>query len=68
MKKPFRLKLLELCKTRTMKSSPDMFNFNVDLAGHDKVAHAGRVPRAGEISKVHHSQQCVEKMTEHSKT
>ena len=27
MKKPFRIKLLELCKTRTKKSSPDLFNF-----------------------------------------
>ena len=30
-KKTFRLKLLEICKTRTMKSSPDMLNFNVVL-------------------------------------
>ena len=36
-------KLLELCKTRTKKSSPDMFNFYVVLAGHDMVTDAGRV-------------------------
>ena len=43
-KKTFRLKLLELCKTRT-KSSPDMFNFCVDLAGHDMVIDAGRATK-----------------------
>ena len=41
-KKAFRSKLLEFCKTRTKKSSPDMFNFYVVLAGHDKVNDAGR--------------------------
>ena len=35
-------KLLEFCKTRTKKSSPDLFNFYVVLAGHDMVTHAGR--------------------------
>ena len=42
MKTAFRLKLLELCKTKTNKSSPDMFNFYVVLASHDTVTHAGR--------------------------
>ena len=42
MKKAFRLKLLELCKTRTKKSSPDLFNFYVVSAGHDMVTEAGR--------------------------
>ena len=41
-KKAFNLKLLDLCKTRTKKSSPDMFNFYVVLAGHDKLNDAGR--------------------------
>ena len=27
LKKAFRIKLFEFCKTRTMKSSPDLFNF-----------------------------------------
>ena len=36
------LKLLELCKTRTKKSSPDLFNFHVVLAGHDMVTDADR--------------------------
>ena len=35
----FRSKLLELCKTRTKKSSPDLFNFYVILAGHDMVTN-----------------------------
>ena len=29
LKKAFRIKLFELCKTRTKKSSPDLFNFYV---------------------------------------
>ena len=41
-KKAFRSKLLELCKTGTKKSNPDMFNFDVILAGHDMVTDAGR--------------------------
>ena len=32
---------MELCKTRTKKSSPHMFNFYVFLAGHDNVGDAG---------------------------
>ena len=42
MKKAFRSQLLELYKTRTKNSSPDMFNFYVVLAGCDKVRDAGR--------------------------
>ena len=38
----FRSKPLELFKTRTKKSSPDMFNFYVDLASEDIVTNAGR--------------------------
>ena len=33
---------MELCKTRTKKSSPDMFNFYVDFTGHDIVTDTGR--------------------------
>ena len=40
--KSFRVKLLELTKTIIKKSSLDMFNFYVDLAGHDMVIDAGR--------------------------
>ena len=42
MKKAFRLKLLELFKTRAKKSCPDMFNFYVVSAGHDMVTDVGR--------------------------
>ena len=38
----FISKLLKVCKTRAKKPSPDMFNFNVVLAGHNKVRDAGR--------------------------
>ena len=41
-KKAFRSKQLELYKTGTKKSSPDMFNFDVILAGHDMVTDAGK--------------------------
>ena len=39
-KKTFRSKLLELCKTRAKKSSPDMLNFYAVLAGHDTIIDA----------------------------
>ena len=42
LKKAFRIKLLEFCRTRTKKSSPDLFKFYVVLAGHDKATNAGR--------------------------
>ena len=38
---------MKLCKTRAKKSSPDMFNFYVDLAGKDMVADASGTTRAG---------------------
>ena len=41
-KKAFSLKLLDLCKTRAKKSSPDLFNFYAVLAGHDMVTDASR--------------------------
>ena len=44
MKKAFRLKLLELCKTRAKKSSPDMFNIYVDLPGHDIILDLSKKP------------------------
>ena len=33
---------MELCKTRTKKSSPDIFNFYVVSAGHGMVTDAGK--------------------------
>ena len=35
-------KLFGLCKTRTKKSSPDLFNFYVSSAGHDMATDTGR--------------------------
>ena len=32
---------MDFCKTRTEKSSPDMFNCYVTLAGHDVITDAG---------------------------
>ena len=42
MKKAFRIKLFEPCKTRTKKPIPDLFNFFVIPAGHDMANDAGR--------------------------
>ena len=42
LKIAFRSKLLELCKTGTKNSIPEMFNFYTDLAGQDKVTDARR--------------------------
>ena len=42
LKKAFRMKLFELCKTRTKKSSPELFNFYVISLGHDMANDAGR--------------------------
>ena len=37
LKKAFGIKLFELCRTRTKKSSPDLFKFYVVSAGHGMV-------------------------------
>ena len=42
LKKAFRIKPFELCKTRAKKSSPDLFKFYVTSAGHDMAIDAGR--------------------------
>ena len=47
MKKSFRIKLLELCKTRTKKSSPELFNFYVISASLDMANDAGRATTCG---------------------
>ena len=36
---------MEICKTRTEKLSPDVFNFNVILAGQDKATDAGQATK-----------------------
>ena len=43
--------MLELCKTRTKKSSPYLFNFYVVLTGHDMVINAGRATTCSTITK-----------------
>ena len=57
LKKVSRSKLLELCNTRGKESSPDLFTFQVALAGHDKVSDAGN-----------HYKQKVQKMRDLPKT
>ena len=42
MKKTFRLKLLELCKTKAKRANLEIFNFRVILAGHDRVNDSGK--------------------------
>ena len=62
LKKASRIKLFELCKTRTKKSSLDLFNFlftRLVMAWPKTLA--GR-PRAGAVSKPHDYKQNVQKM------
>ena len=42
LKKAFRKKLLEICKTRTKKSNPDLLTFYVISYGHDMAIDAVR--------------------------
>ena len=42
LKEAFRKKLFEFCKTRTKKSSPDLFSFYLISAGDDIAIDAGR--------------------------
>ena len=42
LKKAFRIKLLEHCKTRIKKSNPDLLTFYVISGGHDMANEAGR--------------------------
>ena len=42
LKTAFRMKVSELCKNRSKKSSPDMFNLYVVLTSHDTVTAVGR--------------------------
>ena len=47
LKKAFRIKLFEFCKTRTKKSSPDLFKFYVTSSGHHMADDAGRATTCG---------------------
>ena len=64
----FKLKLLELGKTRTKKASPDMFNFYVVLAGHDNFTDAGRAATCRRKFKASSLQTKVQKTKSISKT
>ena len=57
------MKLLELSKTRDKKSSLDMLNFYVVLAGRDKVTDAGRATSRSCKFKAPSLQQKVQKKT-----
>ena len=63
LKKSFRIKLLELCKTRNKKSSPDLIKFYVISAGHGISMTMTGLPRGGGISKLRDYKQNVQKMT-----
>ena len=45
LKKAFRIKLLEHCKTRIKKSNPDLLTFYVISGGHDMANEAGRATK-----------------------
>ena len=62
MKKSFRIKLLDFCKTRTKKSSPDQFSFYVISAGHEMAKEAGRATTWRRSFKAHEYKQNVQKM------
>ena len=66
-KKAIRFKLLEFCKTGTKKSSPDLFNFYVDLAGNDMVNDAGQTTTCRRKFKTPWLQTKVQKMKDHPK-
>ena len=51
LKKAFRIKLLEHCKTRIKKSSPDLLKFYVISNGHDMANDAGRATTCRRIFK-----------------
>ena len=52
---------MEFCKTRTEKSSPDMFNLYVVFAGHNMVSDAARATTCRCKMEPHHSKQKVQK-------
>ena len=68
MNKAFRSKLLEFCKTRTTKSSPEMFNFYVVFAGQNMVTDAGRITSCRRKFKTSWLRTKIQKMKEFSKT
>ena len=67
-KKAFRSELLEICRTKNDKSSLDIFNFSVVLAGHDKVCDAGRTTKCRPIFKAPSLQTKLQNMKDLSRT
>ena len=63
-----KLKQLELGKTRTEKAYPNMFNFHVVLAGHDKVIDAGRATTCKRKFNAPSLQKSVQKQKDLPKT
>ena len=61
LKKALRLKLLQLCKTRTKKSFPDLVNIYVALAGHDMITDAGRATTCRQKFRPHDYKTKVQK-------
>ena len=62
------LKQWEFDKTRTKKACPDMFNFYVVLAGHDKVIDAGWATTCRRKFKAPSLQRSVQKLKDLPKT
>ena len=62
LKKAFRIKLFELCKTTTKQSSPDLFEFYKISAAHEMVNDAGRARRAEANWRPHDYKQNVQRM------
>ena len=68
MKKAFRSELLELCKTRTQKSSPNMLNFHVNWMVTKWSLTLAGLHIIGKKLKPHDYQQNLQKMPDLSKT
>ena len=64
LRKAFRSELLELCKTRNKKSSPDKINFYVVFAGQDMVTDKSRATKCRCNLKAHHYKQNIQKKGE----
>ena len=62
LKKAFRIKLFEICKTRTKKSSHDLFNFMYSRLVRAWPMTMTGLPRAGASSKPHDYKQNVHGM------
>ena len=62
LKKSIRIKLLELCKTRNKKSSPDLFNILYTRLVMTWPMTLAGLPRAGAVSKPHGYKQNVQIM------